>query len=320
MQKRPLGQTGIDVATLAFGGNVFGWTADEATSFSLLDAFVAEGFNLIDTADVYTRWIAGHQGGESETVIGKWLKRSGNREKVVIATKVGMDMGPGGKGLSRDHIRQSVEGSLKRLQTDYIDLYQAHTDDESTPLEETLAAFGELVEQGKIRAFGASNYSAPRLLDSFNLVRDKELPAYQTLQPLYNLADRGAFEDALEELCMEEGLGVLPYYSLGAGFLTGKYRSDADLAKSPRGETVKKRYWTEHGRRVLAALDEVSARVHATPGQVAIAWLLRRPAVTAPIASATSLPQLHDLVAATRLTLSDADVTVLNEASRQAPA
>jgi aryl-alcohol dehydrogenase-like predicted oxidoreductase len=293
---------------------VFGWTADEATSFRLLDAFVAAGFNLIDTADIYSRWAPGHQGGESETVLGNWLKRSGKRGQVVIATKVGMEMGPGEKGLSRAYILQAVERSLRRLQTDQIDLYQSHIDDEATPLEETLGAFADLVKQGKVRAIGASNYRAERLAEALRVSRENGLPRYECLQPLYNLYDRAPFEEALEPLCRKEGLGVIPYFSLGAGFLTGKYRSEADLAKSPRGAKVKD-YLNPRGYRILAALDEVAGQYRSTPARVALAWLMARPTVTAPIASATSLEQFHDLVEATRLELDAAAVERLNAAS-----
>ena len=318
MKTRTLGKSGIEVAPLAFGGNVFGWTADEATSFRLLDAFVAAGFNLIDTADVYSRWVPGNHGGESETIIGRWLKKTGNRDKVVIATKVGMEMGPGEKGLSRAYIARAVDRSLARLQTDTIDLYQAHVDDPQTPIEETLGAFADLIRQGKVRAIGASNFSADRLAESLRVSRAAGLPAYQSLQPLYNLYDRAPFEADLEPLCAREGLAVLTYFSLASGFLTGKYRSEADLSKSARGDRVKK-YLTDRGRRILAALDEVAGRYNSTPARVALAWLLARPTVTAPIASATSLDQLNDLIEATRLELDAAAVDRLTSASAWGP-
>ncbi len=314
MKKRMLGNSGLEVAPLALGGNVFGWTIDEPTSFSLLDAFVVAGFNLIDTADVYSRWAPGNRGGESETIIGKWLKRSGNRSKVLIATKVGMEMAPGEKGLKPDYIRQAVERSLQRLQTDYIDLYQTHTDDQATPLEDTLHALGELIEQGKVRAIGASNYTAERLTEALRVSRDRGLPAFQTLQPHYNLCERSLFEPALEPLCLREGLGVLPYFSLASGFLTGKYRSEADLSQRARGTAVKK-YLNERGYRILTALDEVAERYGAKPALVALAWLIARPSVTAPIASATSLTQLQDLLDATRLELDASAIERLNQAS-----
>jgi aryl-alcohol dehydrogenase-like predicted oxidoreductase len=311
---RKLGNSGLEVVPLAFGGNVFGWTADEATSFRLLDGFVAAGFNLIDTADVYSRWAPGNQGGESEIILGNWLKRTGNRGKVVIATKVGMEMGQDAKGLSRSYILKAVERSLQRLQTDVIDLYQAHKDDESTPLEETLGAFGELMQQGKVKAIGASNYTAERLAQALQISKDHGLPAYTCLQPLYNLCERAAFEKDLEPLCVQHRLGVLPYFSLASGFLTGKYRSEADLAKSARGTAVKK-YLSDRGFRILTALDQVAVKYGSTPGRVAIAWQLARPSVTAPIASATNLEQLNDLIKATRLELDASSIQILNDAS-----
>ena len=313
MKKRRLGNSELEIAPLAFGGNVFGWTANEQTSFELLDAFVAAGFNLIDTADVYSAWAQGNRGGESETIIGKWLKRSGKRENVIIATKVGMEM-QGRKGLSKSHILQSAEDSLRRLQTDYIDLYQSHRDDPDTPLEETLEAYAELIEQGKVRAIGASNYSAERLKESLLTSEQNSLPRYESLQPLYNLYDRAPFEEELEPLCLEKNVGVISYYSLASGFLSGKYRSESDLDKSPRGGGVKK-YLNERGFRILGALDEVSKREKATPARVALAWLIARPAVTAPIASATSLEQLNDLIEATKLELDEGSLRLLDEAS-----
>jgi aryl-alcohol dehydrogenase-like predicted oxidoreductase len=314
MQLRALGNSGLQVGPLALGGNVFGWTADEPTSFRLLDAFVAAGINLIDTADVYSRWAPGHQGGESETVLGKWFKRSGKRDQVVLATKVGMEMGPGEKGLSRAYILRAAERSLERLQTDTIDLYQAHQDDAATPLEETLGAFAELIRQGKVRAIGASNYSAPRLAQALQVSKTNGLPRYECLQPLYNLYDRAPFEEALEPLCVREHLGVITYFSLGAGFLTGKYRSEADLTKSPRGAKVKG-YLNERGLRILGALDDIASHYRSTPARVALAWLLASPSVIAPIASATNLDQFKDLVEATRLELDAAAVKQLTEAS-----
>jgi aryl-alcohol dehydrogenase-like predicted oxidoreductase len=314
MRMPALGNSGIQVAPLALGGNVFGWTIDEPTSFRVLDAFVAGGFNLIDTADVYSRWAPGNSGGESETIIGRWLKQSGARDKVVLATKVGMEMAPGETGLSRAHILKSVERSLNRLQTSVIDLYQSHKDDESTPLEETLGAFGELVAQGKVRALGASNYSAPRLAAALQVSKERGLPRYECLQPGYNLYDRSGYEADLEPLCLREKLAVIPYYSLAAGFLTGKYRSEADLSKSARGSKTKN-YLNDRGFRILAALDEVAARYKSTPGKVAIAWLLARPSITAPIASATSVEQLRDLLDATGLELDVAAVETLTDAS-----
>lgn len=317
MAKRKLGNSGLEVSPLAFGGNVFGWTADEATSFKLLDAFVDFGFNFIDTADVYSKFAPGNKGGESETIIGKWLKRSGARSKVIIATKVGMEMGPDKKGLSKAYILRAVEDSLKRLQTDYIDLYQSHTDDPQTPLEETLNAFSELIKQGKVRAIGASNYSAERLSEALHVSRERGYPRYESLQPLYNLCDRYEYEAKLEPICEAEGLGVIPYFSLASGFLTGKYRSENDLSNRARGRMVKK-YLNERGFRILNALDELAKRLHSTPARISLAWLIARPSVTAPIASATSLEQLNDLFEATKLKLDDSSIQLLNQASEWA--
>ena len=313
-QKRKLGASGLAVGPLALGGNVFGWTADEFSSFQILDAFAASGLNLIDTADVYSKWAPGHQGGESETIIGKWLKRSGSRGKVIIATKAGMEMGPNRKGLAKSYILRAAEDSLQRLQTDYIDLYQAHTDDPGTPLEETLEAFAQLIKQGKVRAIGASNYSAARLSEALRIAEQHGLPSYQSLQPLYNLCDRSDYETNLEPVCRTHGLGVITYFSLASGFLTGKYRSEADLSKSARGQAVKK-YLNERGFRILRALDQVAEQYHSTPARVYLAWLMARPSVTAPIASATSLEQLTDLVEATKLALDPSAVEILNQAS-----
>ena len=314
MNKRKLGQSEIRVAPLAFGGNVFGWTVDEPTSFTLLDQFVSSGFNLIDTADVYSRWVPGHSGGESETIIGKWLKERGKREQVVIATKVGMDMGPGKKGLGKAHILQAVEDSLRRLQTDYIDLYQSHTDDADIPLEETLEAFAQLVRQGKVRVIGASNFSAQRLEQSLNVSRERAYPRYESLQPEYNLYQRSGYEAELEPACIRHGVGVICYYALASGFLTGKYRSEDDLTKSVRGGSMKK-YMNERGFRILDALDDVAIQHQSTPARVALAWLIARPSITAPIASATSTAQLTELIEATRLQLDHASIERLNVAS-----
>ena len=314
MEKRKLGRSGLEFAPLALGGNVFGWTADEATSHRLLDAFVAAGFSFIDTADMYSTWGPGHKGGESETVIGSWLKRSGKRDKVLIATKVGAEMPPHAKGLSAAHIERSVEGSLRRLQTDHIDLYQSHYDDPSTPQEETLAAYGRLIEQGKVRAIGASNFSAERLAEALAISARDGLPRYESLQPHYNLCERPLYEPELEPLCRKEGLGVLPYWSLAAGFLTGKYRSEADFGKSPRGGGMKK-YLDARGLKILAAVDAVAARYKAAPASIAIAWLVARPSITAPIASATSLAQLETLIAGAKIKLDAAAVKQLDAAS-----
>jgi aryl-alcohol dehydrogenase-like predicted oxidoreductase len=316
MQKRKLGNSNIAIAPLALGGNVFDWTADEKTSHAVLDAFVGAGFNCVDTANAYSTWVSGHKGGESETVIGNWLKKRGGRDKVVIATKIGAPMGDGGKGLSKDYVAKEVEASLKRLQTDYIDLYQSHYDDEATPIEETLRAFAKLIEQGKVRAIGASNFSVPRLAESLETSKRLGLPRYESLQPLYNLYDRKDYEDEREALCVKENIGVIPYYALAAGFLTGKYRSEADLGKSERGNrSVKAKYLNERGLRILKALDEVAARANAKSSQIAIAWLMTRPGITAPIASATSVAQVEELIAATRITLDGDALKRLNAAS-----
>jgi len=315
--RRALGRSGLQVSPLCFGGNVFGWTVDEATSFSLLDAWVDAGFNFIDTADVYSRWAPGHQGGESEAVIGKWLKARGQRDRIVLATKVGKDMGGGKVGLKPAYIRQAVEDSLRRLQTDVIDLYQSHDDDLDTPLEETLGAYAELIQAGKVRAIGASNHSAPRLAQALQISERQGLPRYESLQPLYNLYDRAVFEDALRPLCLKHGVGVINFYALAAGFLTGKYRSEADAGKSARGPKTVGLYLNERGLRILAELDEVAERYEATPGQVAIAWQLAQPGITAPIASATSLEQLAALVKATRLQLDADALEALSQASAE---
>jgi aryl-alcohol dehydrogenase-like predicted oxidoreductase len=315
MQLRALGSSGLTVAPLAFGGNVFGWTADEAVSFRLLDAFVDDGFNLIDTADVYSRWVKGHSGGESETVIGRWLKKSGKRNRVVLATKVGMDLGDGKVGLAPKYIRQAVDDSLRRLQTDRIDLYQAHQDDPKTPLEETLATFADLIREGKVRAIGASNYSAERLDEALKASARLKLPRYESLQPLYNLVERPAYEAELEPLCRREGLGVINYFGLASGFLTGKYRSEADAGKSPRGGNIVKKYLNERGRRVLDALDSAAAQHKATPAQLALAWQMARPGLTAPIASATTLAQWQELAGAAHLSLDTATIDAIDAAS-----
>jgi len=314
MKKRKLANSGFEVAPLAFGGNVFGWTIDEPTSFRLLDGFVGAGFDLLDTADIYSTWMPGNKGGESETIIGKWLKQKNNRHQVLIATKVGMDMGPDKKGLSRKYILSAIEDSLRRLRTDYIDLYQSHQDDPETPLEETLSTFAELIKQGKVRAIGASNYSGDRLAEALQVSERLGLPRYESLQPLYNLYDREDYEKNLEPLCLEKKIGVIPYYALASGFLTGKYRSEADLSKSPRGEGIRK-YLNERGLRIVQALDEVAADHNSTPARVAVAWLMARPSITAPIASATSLDQLDDLIEATKLQLEPAAMELLNQAS-----
>jgi aryl-alcohol dehydrogenase-like predicted oxidoreductase len=314
MQKRKLGNSALEIAPLMFGGNVFGWTVDEAMSFKLLDAFVGAGFDAIDTADVYSKWVPGHKGGESEIIIGKWLKARGNRSKVIIASKVGMEMPGLGQGLSKAYITARVEDSLKRLQTDYIDLYQSHADDKATPMEETLGTYEQLIKQGKVRAIGASNFDAPRLAEALKTSSAKKLPRYETLQPLYNLVERADFEKELQGLCVKENVAVVPFYALASGFLTGKYRTKADLANRTRGSRVEK-YLNDRGQRVLKALDEVSARFKAKPAQVALAWLSARPSIAAPIASATSLEQLEDLFASARLKLDADAIRALDAAS-----
>mgnify|MGYP002383851574 FL=1 len=313
MDKRQLGQSALSIAPIVFGGNVFGWTADKAASFALLDAFVAHGFDCVDTADVYSRWVPGHTGGESETIIGEWLTARKSRSKIVIATKCGMAPGADGRHLSRASIVAAVEGSLKRLQTDHIDLYQAHKDDAATPLEETLEAFASLVKAGKVRALGASNYSAARLGQALDISEANGWPRYESLQPEYNLAERAGFEAELQPLCVKRKLGVISYYSLASGFLTGKYRSPADLVGRARAGGVKK-YLDARGLRILQALDEVSARERVSQAQVALAWLMAQPTVAAPIVSATSIAQLEDILAAARLTLSASDLDVLDSA------
>lgn len=314
MTKRKLGNSGLEIAPLVFGGNVFGWTADEAASFKLLDAFVDAGFNCIDTADVYSKWVPGNRGGESETIIGKWLKQSGKRADVLIATKAGMEMAPDQKGLSREYIFKAAEASLRRLQVDCIDLYQAHQDDPDTPLEETLEAFQKLIQQGKVRAIGASNYSAARLTEALQVSVKNGLPRYETLQPLYNLYDREDYEAQLQAVCQEHGLGVITYFSLASGFLTGKYRSLTDAANRSRGQMVNK-YLNERGQTILKALDAVAFDYSTTPAKIAIAWLLAQPTVTAPIASATNVDQLNDLLDAVDIALDEDAVRTLDEAS-----
>ncbi len=315
MQHRPLGRSGFNVAPLAMGCNVFDWTADKTTSHHMLDAFVDAGFNLIDTADIYSTWVTGHQGGESETVIGEWLAQvPSRRERIVLATKVGMAMSPTNTGLSRRWIMQAVDDSLRRLKTDHIDLYQAHQDDPKTPIEETLRAFDDLVRAGKVRAIGASQFTAERLAASLALSDQHGLVRYTTLQPHYNLMERPAFEATLEPLCVREGLGVINFFGLARGFLTGKYRSAADLSQSPRGEGVKA-YLNAKGFAVLAALDTVSKALGATPAQVALAWQMARPSITAPIASATSVAQLQELMRAAQLKLDAQSIALLNAAS-----
>ncbi len=315
MSKRELGRSGIQVPTLTFGGNVFGWTVDQSTSFSILDALLEHKLNFIDTADVYSSWVEGNKGGESETIIGNWLKKTGKRDQIVLATKVGKPMGEGKVGLSPRYIKQAVEASLTRLQTDYIDLYQSHDDDTDTPLAETMAAVDTLIKEGKVRAIGASNYSAPRLIEALKVSKDNGLARYETLQPLYNLCDRKVYEEDLEKVVSDNGLGVINFYALASGFLTGKYRTKADASKSQRGSKVVETYLNDRGLKILASLDQVAQKHNAKPGQIALAWQIARPSVTAPIVSATSLEQLDELAKAADLTLDDADIRALNEAS-----
>jgi aryl-alcohol dehydrogenase-like predicted oxidoreductase len=315
METRKLGTTNLQVAPLMLGGNVFGWTIDAETSFRILDAFVDAGFNFIDTADVYSAWKPGNAGGgQSETILGQWFARSGKRDKVVLATKVGMDLGDGKKGLSRDYIIQAAEASLKRLQTDHIDLYQSHTDDQTVPLEETLSAYRALIEQGKVTIIGASNYKAGRLREAVELSKRESLPTYQTLQPEYNLYDRQDFEQNLQPVAQELCLGVVPYFSLASGFLTGKYKSKADTEGKNRGSRVTK-YFDDRGMKILKALDELSAETGAAQATIALAWLLAQPTILAPIASATSTDQLQALLAAPNLTLTEAQLQTLTQAS-----
>ncbi|WP_326541708.1 aldo/keto reductase [Pseudorhodoferax sp.] len=320
MQLRPLGATGIAIAPVVFGGNVFGWTIDEATSFSVLDAFVDAGFNAIDTADVYSRWATGNQGGESETIIGKWLKaRPSRRDQVVLFTKVGSDMGLGKRSLAASWIERAVDDSLRRLGVERIDLYFSHWPDPDTPHEETLGAYARLQAAGKVRAIGASNYDAALLGDALAVARRQGLPAYQVLQPEYNLADRASYEGPLRDLCLREGLGVVTYYSLASGFLSGKYRSPADLAGSARGKGVAK-YLNPRGTAILAALDTVAEAHGATPAEVALAWLIAREGVTAPIASATSVRQVESFARAAALQLAPTQIAALDAASAPQPA
>jgi aryl-alcohol dehydrogenase-like predicted oxidoreductase len=314
MDKRQVGRSVLMVAPICLGGNVFGWTADRETSFRLLDRFLEAGLDFIDTAEMYSVWVPGHRGGESEAIIGEWLQARRCRERLVLATKVGADMGDGRKGLSRARIRNAVEASLQRLCTDRIDLYQAHYDDPEIPFEDVLGSFAELIAEGKVRAIGASNHSAARLREALAVSEATGLPRYECLQPHYNLYDRAEYEAELEPLCVEQGLGVISYFGLAKGFLTGKYRSAADLGQSQRGGGVAG-YLNERGMRILAALDEVAAGLRATPAQVALAWVMARPSITAPIASATRLEQLEDLIAAAELTLDQAAIARLDAAS-----
>lgn len=315
MDKRPLGHSGLSAAPLALGGNVFGWTADEATSFAILDRFVAGGFNLIDTANTYSTWVPGHVGGESETIIGKWLAKSGKRDQVLIATKVGMQI-EGAKGLKRAQIEGHAEKSLQRLQTDRIDLYQTHADDPDTPVDETLEALGRLVKAGKVRAIGASQYKPDRLKESLEASRRSGLPRYETLQPEFNLYDRAGFERDLQPVALEYGLAVIPFFGLAKGFLSGKYRKASDIEGRPRAAGLKKYFEGDRGMRILAALDSVAARVAATPAQVSLAWMMVQPSIAAPIVSVTSVAQLDEITAAARVRLDKEALAELDRASR----
>jgi aryl-alcohol dehydrogenase-like predicted oxidoreductase len=312
MTNRPLGHSGISIPPLMLGSNVFGWTADETASFAVLDAFVAEGFTAIDTADVYSRWVPGND-SESERIIGRWMQARGNRDRVVIATKVGSDMGQGRRDLRASWIVQAVEGSLKRLQTDVIDLYQTHWPDPATPEEETLSAYDALLKAGKVRAIGCSNYDATLLGNALELSDAKGLPRYQTLQNEYNLLNRSAYEGAVQEMVVANGMGAIPYYSLASGFLTGKYRTEADFGLSARGAGMS-RFLNPRGLKILTAMDAVAARTGAAHAEIALAWIIAQPGITAPIASATSVKQLESLARGARLVLSAQDLAELTGA------
>ena len=314
MQHRRLGRTSLSIAPLVFGGNVFGWTVDKNTSFALLDRFAEAGLNAIDTADSYSTWASGNNGGESEAIIGEWMKARGNRDKVFVITKVGSPMGEGKKGLSAGYIAEAVEASLKRLQSDYIDLYLSHWPDAETPYDETLGAYAALLKAGKARAIGASNLDAAQMREALAVAAKRRLPRYDVLQPEYNLYDRGGFDGVLRDLCVKEEIGVVTYFSLAKGFLSGKYRGEADLGQSARGGGIKA-YLNPRGFRILAALDAVAAKHRAKPAEVALAWLIAQPGVTAPIASATSLPQVESLIKAAGLGLDVADMAELDRAS-----
>jgi aryl-alcohol dehydrogenase-like predicted oxidoreductase len=315
MKHRPLGRSGLTIPPLCFGCNIFGWTVDETSSFRLLDTVLEHELTFLDTADVYSRWVAGHSGGESETIIGKWMKARGNRNRIILATKVGMDMGNGNVGLKPDYIARAVEDSLRRLQTDYIDLYQSHKDDETTPQEETLAAYDRLIKAGKIRTIGASNFSAERLKSALEVSKAAGLPRYESMQPEYSLMERSSYEGALQRVCEDNDVGVITFYSLAAGFLTGKYRSEADFGKSPRGARSISKYMNPRGMRILACLDDIAAETRAEPAAVALAWLMTRPSVTAPIASATKPEHVATLVLATKLKLTKNQIERLTTAS-----
>ena len=315
MKHRPLGRSGLTVPPLCFGCNIFGWTVDETSSFRLLDAALEHGLTFLDTADVYSRWVPGHSGGESETIIGKWMKARGNRDRIILATKVGMDMGNGNVGLKPDYLARAVEDSLRRLQTDYIDLYQSHKDDETTSQEQTLAGYDGLIKAGKVRAIGASNFSAERLKSALDVSRSKGLPRYESMQPEYSLVERSGYEGALQRVCEENDVGVITFFSLAAGFLTGKYRSEVDFGKSPRGSRSIPKYMNPRGMRILACLDEIAAESRTEPAAIALAWLMAKPSVTAPIASATKPEHVATLLAATKLELTKNQIERLDTAS-----
>ena len=316
MKRRRLGQSSLEVAPLAFGANVFGWTADQPTAFRLLDTFTDHGFNLVDTADVYSKWAPGNSGGESETVIGNWIAQgAGRREKIVLATKVGMEMPGGKKGLAREYIAQACEDSLKRLQTDHIDLYQAHAEDPNTPSDESLEAFSRLVRDGKVRFIGASNFVAGSLDKAEQAAKSGGRSRFETLQPEYNLYSRQKFEQELAPTCQRLGIGVIPYFGLARGFLSGKYRTDADVAQSVRGKAIQRDYMNERGMKILDALDGIAKAKKTKCSQVALAWLMSRPTITAPICSATTIAQLRELMAAAELSLDAASLSLLDDAS-----
>ncbi len=314
MRTRKLGQTSLEVPVITLGGNVFGWTLDESASHRILDAALDSGLNFIDTADLYSRWVPGHTGGESETIIGKWVHSRGNRDRVIVATKVGMDLGDGKVGLAPAYIARAIEDSLRRLQTDHVDLYQSHQDDAATPIEETLRAYERLIEQGKVRYVGASNYNGARLREAQQTAARHHLPGYQALQPHYNLVEREEYESDLAPAVAEFGLGVLPYFSLASGFLTGKYRDASDLKGKARGGSAGK-YLNPRGLAVLGALDEVAAAYSSTPARVALAWLIAQPGITSAIASATRVEHLADLAGAAELTLDAEAIRKLDRAS-----
>ena len=315
MEKRNLGNSGLEAAPLALGTNVFGWTIDEPSSFAILDHFVEAGFNLIDTADVYSSWKPGNKGGESETIIGKWIRKSGKRDRIVLATKVGGSMNQGKVCLAKEYITKAVEDSLRRLQTDHIDLYQSHWDDLDIPVEEPLDTYAQLIKAGKVRAIGASNFSMERLQQAIDYSEQNRIPRYETLQPEYNLYNRAGFEKDLAPFCIEKGIGVINYFPLASGFLSGKYRSKEDASKSERGNGIVNRYLNERGFRILNALDKAAEKYATDPATIAIAWTMAQPFITAPIASATSIQQLQSLIKATEISLDQETMQWLNDAS-----